>query len=247
VTLGELDDVSKPDPDHGEQRVSFFGDHELEGKLGWPGVPLDGVRSQPVREIRGGVVVAHPYPPNGGNMDLPLMYRIAKECRRHRFASLRFNFRSVGASSGSFSGTEEDRDVAAAVEFMAGQLATAGEQTGAILPQGLAGWSFGSVMAARAAAELAEVQALALVGFPIHWEQLPADTLERLAGYRGSVLAVCAENDHHGTPDEVERELSGLGLNLKIEVVRDADHYLMGSEQKVGRLVADFFDVALAR
>jgi len=48
-------------------------------------------------------------------------------------------------------------------------------------------------MAARAAADLPEVRALALVGFVPRWEHLPADTLDRLALYRGPVLAVCAE------------------------------------------------------
>jgi len=59
-------------------------------------------------------------------MDLPVVYRIAKSCGQRGFATLRFNFRSVGGSQGSFSGTEEDRDVAAAVSFLAGELAAQG-------------------------------------------------------------------------------------------------------------------------
>ena len=83
-------------------------------------------------------------------------------------------------------------------------------------------------MAARAAADLPEVQALALVGFVVRWEHLPADTLDRLARFRGPVLAVCAENDHHGSPDEVRRLMADIGLRPKIEVIEGADHYLGG-------------------
>jgi alpha/beta superfamily hydrolase len=228
-----------------EERVVFAGDCELEGRFGWPGLPTVRFLAEPTWEIKGGVVVAHPYPPNGANMDLPVVHRIAKSCRKRHFASLRFNFRSVGSSEGSFSGTEEYRDVLAAVSFMRERLDPKGGVDRHKLPLGLAGWSFGSVMAARAAAELPELRALVLVGFVPYWEHLPADTLERLARYRGPVLAVCAENDHHSTPDEVERVLAGLGLDLKIEVVRGADHYLRGKDREVGELVADFFESTL--
>jgi alpha/beta superfamily hydrolase len=239
--LGVSEDFGSSDFEAGERQVLFEGDHPLEGKFGWPERPARGDLVPHAWEIRGGVVVAHPYPPAGANMDLPLVYRIAKCCRNRQFASLRFNFRSVGSSLGSFSGTEEDHDVTAAVSFMREQLAPPDGTSGAMPPLGLAGWSFGSVMAARAAAHLPEVKALALVGYPVNWEQLPQDTLERLAQYRGPVLAVCSENDHHGTSDEVERALSGLGLGLKIEVIRGADHYLMGRDREVAELVADFF------
>lgn len=236
MTLIDSESLSAPDFEPGEQRVVFEGDHALEGDFGWPDVP----------QVTGGVVVAHPYPPAGANMDLPVVYRIAKECRKRQLASLRFNFRSVGASVGEFSGTDEDRDVAAAVAFMRGRLEPAG--CGQVVPPlGLAGWSFGSVMAARAVAELPEVQALALVGLVVHWEHLPADTLERLATFRGPVLAVCAENDHHGTPREVGEMLRPLHLDLKMEVIEAADHYLQGREKQVANLVADFFASTLAR
>ncbi len=224
-----------------EEQVFFQGDDRLEGRLGRS---LTG-------ELRGGVVVAHPYPPNGASMDLPVIQRVAKCCREVGYLSLRFNFRGVGASQGVFSGTDERHDVTAALGFMRERLtieqeADAGNGGGAELPMGLAGWSFGSVMAARAAADSPDVRALALVGFVPGWELLPVDTLERLALYRGPILAVCAENDHISLPDEVERVFSGLGLDFKLEVIHGADHYLMGRQREVGDLVAGFFAKELA-
>jgi alpha/beta superfamily hydrolase len=252
VTLAEPGCVRGPEAAPGEHRLFFQGDGRLEGMLGWPerddiGEAGDSgatAGSALGATVNGGVVICHPYPPNGANMDLPVVHGMAKCCRQRQFVSLRFNFRSVGASEGSFSGTEEDRDVAAAVSHVSAELRPVGGPE-VRLPLGLAGWSFGSVMAARAAAGLPEVKALALIGFVPNWEHLPADTYERLAGYHGPVLAVCAENDHHGTPDEVEKVLAGLGLRPHIQVVPGADHYLMGRHREVAELVADFFAEAL--
>ena len=224
-----------------EERVFFQGDGRLEGMLGSPSAD----EATAVPRIKGGVVVAHPYPPHGATMDLPVVYRIAKSCRQRGFATLRFNFRSVGGSQGSFSGTEEDRDVAAAVSFLAGELAAQGGERSEGLPLALAGYSFGSVMSARAAADLAAVRALVLVGFVVRWERLPADTLDRLARYRGPLLAVCAENDDIGAPDDVRATLARLGLDFSLEIVKGADHFLQGRHREVGEVVAAFVEEAL--
>lgn len=223
-----------------EQRVFFPGDDRLEGMLGWP---QDDV-------VAGGVVIAHPYPPHGATMALPVVYRIAKSCRERRLATLRFNFRGVEGSLGTFSGTEEHRDVAAAAEFLRGRLAgldgdaVPGPNT---LPVALAGYSFGSIMAARAAAGLGYVRALALVGFAVDWSDVPLDTYERLVEFRGPVFALCAENDEIGYPERVERVLQQLGLDYTLGVVEGADHFLQGRHREAGERVADFLAEALTR
>ena len=241
MTADQSGCYSVPDFEPGEQRVFFEGDRPLEGMFGWPGRPKRWSEILPMWVIKGGVVVAHPYPPHGANMDLPVIHHIAKSCRQSGFASLRFNFRSVGASRGNFSGTDEHRDVMSAVTFLGEQLNPPNDAAGVKPPIGLAGWSFGSIMAARAAAELSTVKALALVGFGVGWEGLPPDTLERLSRFSGPVLAVCSENDGYGSPKEVHKALNGLGLKHTLEVVRGADHFLEGRHREVSKMVARFF------
>ena len=192
-----------------------------------------------------------PIRPTGGTMAQPVVYRIAQACRQRRLATLRFNFRGVGGSLGTFSGTEEHRDVEAAAAFLRGRLASSGRRRDCpgrmTLPVALAGYSFGSIMAARAAAELGWVQGAGTgrlrgrVG-----GCCPPDTFERLAAFRGPVLAVCAENDELGPPEEVERVLRGLGLDFTLHVVEGADHFLEGRQREVGELVAAFLAEALA-
>jgi alpha/beta superfamily hydrolase len=75
------------------QRVTFLsGDTsiELEGKLHLP------QGSGPFAAS----VIAHPYPPMGGSMDVPLVQAIATGLAQANIAALRFNFR-IGYSFGA--------------------------------------------------------------------------------------------------------------------------------------------------
>ena len=228
--------------------VFFPGEHLLEGVLEWPeGAGPD--RPTAADPPRGGVVVAHPHSLQGGTMAQPVVYRIAKACRELGLATLRFNFRGVGASRGSFSGTDEYRDVEAAAAFLRGRLASAhgdavpGPETP---PVALAGYSFGSVMAARAAAGEVPVKALALIGFPPFLAERVPDIYSELARFRGPVLAVSAEFDEFGSPEDVRHALAGLGLDLGLATAEGVGHFLEGKHREVGQLVAAFLAEKLA-
>ena len=152
-------------------------------------------------------------------MAQPVVYRMAQACRERGFASLRFNFRGVGESAGRYSGTEEYRDVEAAAAFLRGRLAAGrggSEAGGHGPPLGLAGYSFGSVMAAMAAGAGAVPVAGAGAdrASSSGWEDSPPDALDRLARFQGPVLAVCGESDDLAPPEVVERALARLEARL---------------------------------
>lgn len=248
-----------------KERVFFSGRDlptgvVLEGVLGWPrktdqsgGATSGSSLAQPhvceegPGEIVGGVVIAHPHPLHGATMEQIVVRHVSRSCERRVFVSLRFNFRGVGQSGGHYSGVEEHRDVEAAVAFLAdkiagGRASSGGAYDGALPVLGLAGYSFGSVMAARAAASKADlVRALALITFPVCWDQLPADTLQRLALYPGPILALCAEYDDIAPPEEVDKVLAKLGVDYRLEVIGGVGHFLEGKEELVGEKVAGFF------
>lgn len=183
-------------------------------------------------------------------MAQPLVYRVAQACRDRAMVTLRFNFRGVGGSQGIYSGSEEYRDVEAAAAYLRRQLAAlAGEPGPGVkeLPMALAGYSFGSVMAAMAATGTVPVQALVLVAFVVTWEEMPAHALERLGGFRGPVLAVCGDRDDLAPPQEVERVLAELNLDFSLNVVQGADHFFEGRQRQVGERVAAFLDMAWSR
>jgi uncharacterized protein len=69
---------------------------------------------------RAAVVLAHPHPLYGGTFNTKVVYHAAKAFCRLGCPVLRFNFRGVGSSEGTFDGgTGEMADQRAALDFMA--------------------------------------------------------------------------------------------------------------------------------
>src|SRR5258707_4730834 len=69
---------------------------------------------------RAAVVFGHPLPTHGGTMHTKAVYQGAKGLVRAGCAVLRFNFRGVGKSQGSFTGGPGEReDFKAALDHMA--------------------------------------------------------------------------------------------------------------------------------
>jgi len=76
--------------------------------------------SAPDQKPRAGVVFAHPHPQHGGTMHTKVVYQGAKGLARIGCAVLRFNFRGVGRSDGTFGrGEGEKEDFRGAVDYMA--------------------------------------------------------------------------------------------------------------------------------
>ena len=68
--------------------------------------------------VRAAVVFAHPHPQHGGTMHNKVIYGLNQTFARMGFSTLRFNFRGVGRSQGSFSrGEGELTDAASALDW----------------------------------------------------------------------------------------------------------------------------------
>jgi uncharacterized protein len=91
-------------------------------------------------------VICHPHPLYGGTMDNKVVYTLARALQSVGIATLRFNFRGVGASQGAYDeGAGETQDAAAVADF--GAARWPGKRIV------LAGFSFGSYVALRLARE----------------------------------------------------------------------------------------------
>ena len=93
---------------------------------------------------RHAAVVCHPHPLHGGTMQNKVVHMTARALHQRGRATLRFNFRGVGASAGSFDDGRGETEDALAVY----------DDARARWPQAqltLAGFSFGSFVAFRAA------------------------------------------------------------------------------------------------
>jgi len=90
-------------------------------------------------------VICHPHPLHGGTMDNKVVWTLARAWQQFGAATIRFNFRGVGASAGSHAdGRGEIDDALAVIAY--------GRERWPQTVLWLAGFSFGGAVALRAAA-----------------------------------------------------------------------------------------------
>ena len=125
-----------------------------------PAGPLEAILDLPDAEPRAAVVFAHPLPTHGGTMHTKVVFQGAKALARTGCVVLRFNFRGVGRSAGTWDeGRGEMDDFRAAVDFLAGRYPN--------LEMWAAGFSFGSYIATTAGADDDRVCALIAIAPPV--------------------------------------------------------------------------------
>jgi alpha/beta superfamily hydrolase len=141
-----------------------------------PAGALEIALNLPVHAPRGIALVAHPHPLQGGTLDNKVAQTLAKTFFALGYAAVRFNFRGVGQSHGTFDdGRGETDDARAALAHAAQRLhAQAGP-----LPVVLAGFSFGAYVQTRVAQSVS-AERLVLVGPAVKrfaLDSVPADTV----------------------------------------------------------------------
>ena len=189
-------------------------------------IELDG-RATAAAGAGRGCVVCHPHPLYGGDMHNPVVVAISRALARDGVATLRFDFRGVGASGGVHGGGEpEIDDAGAAVDKLA-------SLTG--LPRiVLCGYSFGAWIALQLAAADARVAAVAAVAPPI---AMPGVALAHTMN--APLLVIAGDRDTYCPARDAESLVAGRDRS-KAMILRGADHFLAGREDEVGRMVAGF-------
>ena len=147
---------------------------EIAGPAGRIECALD----RPAGTPRGVAVVCHPHPQFGGTLDNKVVQMVARTFLQLGWSSVRFNFRGIGRSEGSWDeGMGEVEDAFAVVAAVKKRSEFAG------LPWALAGFSFGGYVAATVADRLPESEKprrLVLVGPSTEKQavpKVPADTV----------------------------------------------------------------------
>jgi alpha/beta superfamily hydrolase len=107
--------------------------------------------------VQGTAVIAHPHPLFGGTMQNKVVQTLARACVQSGWRAVRFNFRGVGASEGSY---DEGQGEAEDMCLVIAQVAPEG-------PLALAGFSFGAFVTSHVVHALGDQrppQQLVLVG-----------------------------------------------------------------------------------
>ena len=100
-------------------------------------------------------VVCHPHPLHGGTMQNKVVHTVARACQMHELPTVRFNFRGVGASEGSYDkGRGEMQDALAVIAW--------GRERWPKAALTLAGFSFGAMISIGVAARVAPARLISV-------------------------------------------------------------------------------------
>jgi uncharacterized protein len=160
-----------------------------------------------------GAVVAPPHPQYGGSFEHPVCNELAYAFFQEGLASVRFNWRGVGASQGEITGDPgaAARDYAAALEHLAATL------DGPLIA---AGYSFGAATALRVALADPRVSALVLIAPP---PSLLAPVRVEAGGEK-AIHVITGTQDRLAPTDELRALLRGVP-GVRLSEVDGADHF----------------------
>ena len=175
-----------------------------------------------------GAVITHPHPLYGGNMFNNVVESLVRMYQRAGYSTLRFNFRSVGASEGEYdNGRGEQEDVKAALHH----LSRKGKK---ILD--LAGYSFGSWVNALAISEVDTVERMVMISPPVAFMDFSS------VGYTPQIqLVIAGSHDQIAPPELIENLLPTWNPGAHLEVIDGADHFYVGYTGKLESVLTAYF------
>lgn len=160
--------------------------------------------------------MCHPLPTHGGTMDNKVVYTVQRALAELGFHTVRFNFRGVGASAGAFdNGIGESDDLAAVSQWLKARYP-------AINTFWLAGFSFGSFVAARMANTLGAQQLISIAP-PVKRFDFSTMTMPKCPW-----LVVMGDADEIVEPQAVFEWLDALQPSPEQIRMSDAGHFFHG-------------------
>ena len=204
-------------------------------EIAGPAGPLEALLDEPLGvPPRAAVVFAHPLPTQGGTMHTKAVFQGSKGLVRIGCAVLRFNFRGVGGSAGTFDeGAGEREDFRAALDFMTARYPS--------LPLWAAGFSFGSWIALEVGAMDPRVSLLIGVAPPVTREHYTFDHV--LTSTKPKFL-IQGEMDEICPVQALWAFYAKLKEPKEIVVIDGANHLFEGKTEEVGEalegLLGDF-------
>ncbi len=170
------------------------------------------------------VVIAHPHPLYGGDLDNPVVAALAAAYQRRGYSTLRFNFRGVGASEGHYAdGRGEQEDLRAAAAY----LARLGKP-----PSDLAGYSFGAWIVLKLDPPLPAVRRQLLVAPPL--------ALLDFAGIprpRAQLQVIAGARDDFAPPDRLREWATRWQETARLHLLPEADHFFSSGLSRLAALV----------
>lgn len=173
------------------------------------------------------MIICHPHPLFHGTMQNKVVTTVARACNTLGITAVRFNFRGVGKSDGSFGDiTGEVEDALAVLNWV---------QTN--YPQAklyFAGFSFGSYVAAAVASQ-SNPEWLLTIAPPV--ERMPYDKLPEI---KCPWLTIQGEEDEIVTPQAVYDWFNGLKANKTLVKMPDTKHFFHGKLVELQQIIEQY-------
>ena len=181
----------------------------------------------------------HPHPQHGGTMNNKVVYTLYQNFVRRGFSCLRFNFRGVGRSQGSFArGEGELSDAATALDWMQAFNENAGGCW-------IGGFSFGAWIAMQLLMRRPEIDGFISVAPPANMYDFSF-----LAPCPASGLMVTGSQDEIVPPESVAKLVDKLrqqrGIAIGHAIIDGANHFFANELDELNAIVDKYLDVALA-
>jgi uncharacterized protein len=194
----------------------------IEPEVGGTDPRLEAVLETPDALPCAGVVVCHPHPLYGGDMDSHVVHALCDSLVEAGLAALRFNFRGAGASEGSHdNGRGERQDALRCLTYLQSRSDIVDGRLG------IAGYSFGGVIASGIGAP-----ALACVAVS------PPSLLPAVGT---PTLVITGADDNIASAQRLG-EAATARADTTVEVIPGVDHFWMQGLEDMTALAVGFFN-----
>jgi len=178
-------------------------------------------------------LLLHPHPQHGGTMNNKVVYTLYHAFVRQGFSALRFNFRGVGRSQGSFArGEGELSDAASALDWLQGYNANASACW-------IGGFSFGAWIGMQLLMRRPEIDGFISVAPPANLYDFGF-----LAPCPSSGLIIHGDKDHLVPLESVQKLINKLmhqrDITIDFRLVRGADHFFQNRLEELDEEVEDY-------
>ena len=183
-------------------------------------------------------VVLHPHPLHGGNMNNRVVYTLYNAFADSGFSVLRFNFRGVGRSQGSYdSGAGELSAAAYAFDWLQ-QVNTTSNLCW------IGGYSFGALIAMQLMMRRPEIEGFVSVAPPADSEDFSF-----LAPCPSSGIIIHGEDDTNVPVESVKKLASKLdgqkNISVRFQSIKGTDHFFKDKIEELSSAASTYIQSAL--
>lgn len=200
-------------------------------------VPSDAIQLEGLLSIheafpfKRAVIFCHPHPQFGGDMYNPVITTAVEAASQEGFSTLRFNFRGVGESGGSYGeGIGEREDVEAAVEYLSSKLKDANPSLI------LLGYSFGAWAGFPVATRDGRIEGMVAIAPPLE--------IYDFAFLRGCIkekLIIAGDRDLYCPTSLLEEWYQHLEEPKSLTIIQGADHFFFFHHHMLTNPLREFF------